>query len=100
MRLAMKMGTVFALCILVAVLSKVDGHAGLSFPYTWTDVRKEGGKGNFYMGCSPNNMRYKNKKVPVFKDKKQVLDGDPEQVLRRLSTPGCYWLVTKYLKLC
>ena len=95
MGLAMKMGTFFILCILVAVLSKVDGHAGFAFPYTWVDVSMRGGKGNFNLGCNDPNDD-----LQPFTNLTQVLDGSPEQVVRRLRTPTCYWLVIKYYSLC
>ena len=94
----MKTGTFLAtLCVLVTVVSKVRGHGGLDYPYTWVDASKMGGKGNFNLGCSDDQWEgcEGNSCLKPFTDRTQVLDGNPAQVLRRLKTPSCYWLVIK-----
>ena len=96
-----KMGKLFALFLLAAAFSNVEGHGGLIIPLTWMDVDKIGDDVTKYglNGCTVNpkdGMLWKGKPMDsIAKHTDKIIAGkyDREKLLGRMSYPNCYYLV-------
>ena len=80
------MRLIFAICILVGAVSKVQSHDGLAVPSIWMDdkEKRDSTPPFFGTGC-----RRKNEVGPLA----PITNPPDGKTRRRLSTPNCYWLV-------
>lgn len=79
------MRLIFALCILVAAVSKVKSHGGLAIPLMWTDDKGHGDNNQPFGG---NGCRNKGEPGPLA----PMTNLPAGKTKRRLSTPNCYFL--------